>query len=135
MTSAGFLIHLKRMCLVAGWIVLLSGCSSKPDLDAIPQQWQGLDVRLESRPSPPAAGMNEFLVIVTDQHGQPAWNCMINIRTADADPWKQAIQDGREGVYRRAALLGEGERSILQVKIKRGDTESTLRFPLNLAAP
>ncbi len=116
-----------------GVAVLLFGCSGGDRVaDSVPQQWQGLDVRVESRPSPPVKGMNEFLVIVTDGRGQPAWDCLVDVRTAGADPWKQAIQDGRVGVYRRAALVGPGERSVLQVQVRRNDQETVLRFPLNL---
>ncbi|MBU6504142.1 MAG: hypothetical protein KGJ15_03400 [Betaproteobacteria bacterium] len=110
----------------------LAGCSGEKAADTVPQHWQDLDIRVETRPSPPQLGMDEFLVIVTRSHGQPAWDCLVDIRTADEDPWKQAIQDGRVGVYRRSALVGLGERSVVQVQIHRQDNDSTtvLRFPL-----
>ena len=76
--------------------------------------------------------MNEFLVIITDRRGQPGWNYLVEVRSADVDPWKQAIQDGRVGVFRRAALVGPGERSALQVQVRRNDQQAILRFPLNL---
>ncbi len=113
-------------------LALLSGCSSDRVVDSVAQHWQGLEIRVESRPSPPVAGMNEFLVIVTDQRGQSAWDCKVSVRTAQTDPWKQSIQDGRVGVYRRAALVEPGERSVLQVQISRNEDETVLRFPLNL---
>ncbi|MHB8353676.1 MAG: hypothetical protein ACYDCF_04450 [Burkholderiales bacterium] len=112
-------------------VLMLAGCSGDRVADSVPQQWQGLEVRVESRPSPPTSGMNEFLVIITDQRGQPAWNCLVDVRSAEADPWKQAIQDGRVGVFRRAALVGPGERSTLQVQVRRDDQQTILRFPLN----
>ncbi len=116
-----------------GLLVLLSGCSDDRVADSVAQQWEGLDVRVDSRPSPPVSGMNEFLVIVTDERGQPACDCQVEIRTAQTDRWKQSIQDGRVGVYRRAALVGPGERSTLQVQISRNKSEKAiLRFPLNL---
>ena len=117
---------------VVFFCVALSGCSGKTAADTVPQHWQDLDIRVETRPSPPALGMDEFLVIVTRSHGQPAWDCLVDIRTADEDPWKQAIQDGRVGVYRRSALVELGERSVVQVQIHRQDNDSTtvLRFPL-----
>ncbi|MDE1989439.1 MAG: hypothetical protein KGI82_03135 [Betaproteobacteria bacterium] len=110
----------------------LAGCSGEKVADTVQQHWQDLDIRVETRPSPPALGMDEFLVIVTRSRGQPAWDCLVDIRTADEDPWKQAIQDGRVGVYRRSALVGLGERSVVQVQIHRQDNDSTtvLRFPL-----
>jgi hypothetical protein len=122
----------RRALVLFGLLALLGGCSGDRVPDSPPQQWQGLEVRLESRPSPPASGMNEFLVIITDSHGQPGWNYLVDVRSADDDPWKQAIQDGREGVFRRAALVAPGERSVLQVRLRRNDQETVLRFPLNL---
>ncbi len=123
----------RRFALVLlGMLALLGGCSGDRAPDSVPQQWQGLEVRVESRPSPPAPGMNEFLVIMTDRRGQPGWDYLVEVRSADGDPWKQAIQDGREGVFRRAAMVAPGERSVLQVRLRRNDQETVLRFPLNL---
>ena len=123
----------RPVLMLMGALALLSGCSGGNRVaDSIPQQWQGLEIRVESRPSPPVSGMNEFLVIVTDERGQSAWDCQVSVRTAQSDPWKQSIQDGRVGVYRRAALVGAGERSVLQVQIRRNNNEGLLRFPLNL---
>lgn len=120
------------LLVVAFSCAVLSGCSVEKAADTVPQHWQDLDIRVETRPSPPVPGMDEFLVIMTRSHGQPAWDCLVDIRTADEDPWKQAIQDGRVGVYRRAALVGLGERSVVQVQIRRQDNDSStvLRFPL-----
>ena len=122
----------RRALTLLGMLTLLvAGCSGDRVADSVAQHWQGLEVRVESRPSPPVSGMNEFLVIITDQRGQPAWNCLVDVRSADVDPWKQAIQDGRVGVFRRAALVGPGERSVLQVQVRRDDQQTILRFPLN----
>ncbi|MDE2342519.1 MAG: hypothetical protein KGL63_03865 [Betaproteobacteria bacterium] len=123
----------KTLVLAAAFsCIALSGCSEEHTADTVSQHWQDLDIRVETRPSPPVAGMDEFLVIVTRSHGQPGWDCLVDIRTSDGDPWKQAIQDGRVGVYRRAALVELGERSVVQVQIRRQDNDSgtVLRFPL-----
>ena len=121
--------------LHVGVVALLAGCDgSEHNADSLPQRWQNLDVRVESRPSPPAMGMNEFLVIITGAHGAPVWDCRVNIRTSEADPWKQSIEDGRVGVYRRAALVEAGQRSVLQVQLRCQGDETVLRFPLNLTA-
>ncbi len=101
-------------------------------MDALPQNWQGMEVRVETRPSPPRIGMNESLILVTGEHHRPIYDLMVSLRTSDQDPWKQAIQDGQVGVYRRAVEVAPGTRSVLQVQIKRNGTESILRFPLNL---
>jgi hypothetical protein len=113
-------------------LVLLAACGGDQVADTQPQKWQGAEVRVESRPSPPRPGVNEFLVIVTGERG-PIHDIMVSIRTDDQDQWIQAIQDGEVGVYRRAAKVALGNRSVLQVQIKRNGAEGVLRFPLNLS--
>jgi hypothetical protein len=114
-------------------VAQLTACGGGQQVaDTQPQMWQGAEVRVESRPSPPRPGVNEFLVIVTGKRG-PIHDLMVSIRTDDQDQWVQAIQDGEVGVYRRAAKVAVGSRSVLQVQIKHEDTEGVLRFPLNLS--
>jgi len=112
---------------------MLSACGGSQHADTPAQKWQNVDVRVETRPSPPQPGMNEFLVMVTGERGRPVYDLVVSLRTDDQDAWKQAIQDGQVGVYRRAAEVEPGSRSVLQVQIKRNGTESVLRFPLKLA--
>jgi len=114
------------------FLVLLSACGGDRVADTQPQKWQDAEVRVESRPSPPRLGVNEFLVIVTGERG-PVHDIMVSVRTDDQDQWIQAIQDGEVGVYRRAAKVATGTRSVLQVQIKRNGAEGILRFPLNLS--
>ncbi|MDQ3267557.1 MAG: hypothetical protein M3P47_02345 [Pseudomonadota bacterium] len=114
------------------FLVLLSACGGDRVADTQPQKWQDAEVRVESRPSPPRPGVNEFLVIVTSERG-PVHDIMVSVRTDDQDQWIQAIQDGEVGVYRRAAKVAPGTRSVLQVQIKRNGAEGILRFPLNLS--
>ncbi len=114
--------------------LVLAGCSSPEAThpDALPQQWNGWDVRVETRPSPPLDGMNEFLVIMTGSH-HPVTSCLVDLRTSQMDEWKQAIQDGLVGVYRRAALLEPGERRTLQVRLHCGEEKelnTILFFPI-----
>jgi hypothetical protein len=111
----------------------LSACAAPADVDTPPQKWQDLEVRVETRPSPPAAGMNEFLVIATGERGRPAYDLVVSLRTSEDDPWKQAIQDGQVGVYRRAAELQAVSRTALQVQIRRGAAAGVLRFPFTPA--
>jgi len=120
---------------LAAWALVGCGNNGLSVAEAPAQRWNGVDVRIESRPNPSVVGMNEFLAIVTETQGQPAWNCLVAFRTANSDPWKQAIQDGHVAVYRRAALVGFGERSVLQVQIKCGDDETVLHFPLTVVKP
>ena len=116
------------LCLLGA----LSACGGDQAADMPAQKWQGVEVRVEVRPSPPRTGMNEFLVMATGERGRPVYDLVVSLRTDDQDAWKQAIQDGQVGVYRRAAEVGPGARSVLQVQIKRNGAEGILRFPLNL---
>ena len=116
------------LCLLGA----LSACGGDQAVDIPAQKWQGVDVRVEVRPSPPRTGMNEFLVMATGERGRPAYDLIVSLRTDDQDEWRQAIQDGQVGVYRRAAEVAPGTRSVLQVQIKRNGAEGVLRFPLNL---
>lgn len=113
-------------------LLMLSACGGEKTDDAPPQKWQSMEVRVETRPSPPRLGMNEVLVMVTDTHGRPGYDMVVSIRTSDQDKWVQAIQDGQVGVYRRAVEFAPGERSVLQVRLKGYDTEGILRFPMKV---
>jgi len=121
---------LTGLTLVAAFF---SACGSDDGSPIAAQNWQGINIRVETRPSPPVAGMAEILVIATKPEGKPAYDLLVSLRTSDTDPWIQSIQDGHLGVYRRAAKLDVGERSTLQVKIQRGQEETVLYFPLKLS--
>jgi len=95
-----------------------------------PQQWQGMEVRVEPRPSALNEGTSEFLVMVTDNRGKPAYNLVVSLRTSDQDPWVQAIEDGQVGVYRRGIKVDPGASAVLQVQLRRNEAEGVLRFPL-----
>lgn len=107
----------------------LSGCGGETR-DSATLGWRDLQVHVESRSYGPTPELQELLVFVTRNGAQPAWDCRVDLRTSDADPWKQAIEDGRVGVYRRAAKVDGGEHSVLQVWIHAEDSETVLRFPL-----
>ncbi len=111
----------------ASLLGMLAACGSESAQQLAPQQWQSMQVRVESRPSPLHDGTSEFLVMV-DNRGKPAYNLVISLRTSDAEPWKQAIEDGQVGVYRRAIKVEPG--AELQVQIRSKDAEGVLRFPL-----
>ena len=114
-------------------LILLSACGGEPSVEIPAQKWQGAEISVESRPSPPQTGMNEFVVMATGEHHRPIGDLIVSLRTDDQDAWTQAIQDGQLGIYRRAAEVAPGSRSVLQVQIRHNGTESILRFPLNLA--
>jgi hypothetical protein len=62
-------------------------------------------VHVESRSYGPIPDAKELLVFVNRNRVLPAWDCRVDLRTSDQDPWKQAIEDGHVGVYRRAAKV------------------------------
>ena len=93
-----------------------------------------MDVRIETHPNPPLAGMSEIVVIVTGLHGKPIQDLTVSLRGNVSMPWVQAIQDGYIGVYRRGVDIGDGETTVVQVKIQQGGEQNILLFPLRLSA-
>jgi hypothetical protein len=121
---------------VRGWpatlpalALALFGCSGDTQ-DSPIENWRDLQVHVESRSYGPIPEMKELLVFVNRNRVLPAWDCRVDLRTSDADPWKQAIEDGHVGVYRRAAKVDEREHSVLQVWIRAEGNETILRIPL-----
>lgn len=102
-------------------------------LSISPQRWKDADVRIETHPDPPLAGMSEIVVIVTGPRGRPVQDMTVSLRGNDSMQWVQAIQDGNIGVYRRAIDIGEGESIVLQVQLQQGEDKKVLLFPLRLA--
>lgn len=96
-----------------------------------PQQWGDITVVAESRPSPPRVGMNEFLIIATAAGGKPAWDMVVMLRPEADESWRQAIQDGESGVYRKALPLVAGPQSV-HVKLTRNGDETMLEFPVTV---
>jgi len=112
----------------------LAACgSNEGEITIPPQHWKDMDIRVETHPNPPLAGMSEVVVIVTGPRGRPSQDLTISLRGDDSIPWVQTIQDGLIGVYRRAVDLGDGEVSQLRVQVKQGDDKKTLLFPLKLS--
>jgi hypothetical protein len=107
----------------------LFGCSGGTQ-DSPTETWRDLQVHVESRSYGPIPGMKELLVFVNRNRVLPAWDCRVDLRTSDADPWRQAIEDGHVGVYRRAAKVDAREHSVLQVWIRAEGNETVLRIPL-----
>lgn len=114
-------------------ILSFSACSEDSGQLLIPvQHWKETDVRIETHPNPPLPGMSEIVVIVTGPRGRPIQDLTVSLRGSEASPWIQAIQDGLIGVYRRAIDIGDIEAMNLQVRLKRGNEEKVLLFPLKL---
>lgn len=114
-------------------VALLSGCADGQAVILGPQQWQDLEFRVEVRPSPPVVGMNEFIVIASREVYKPGVGLVINIRVGEQAEWRQAIQDGFTGVYRRAVRVDDPLTQSLSVQVIRAETkdETMLSFPLN----
>jgi len=110
-------------------LALLAGCSKDGVDELPPQQWRQLNIAVQTHPAPVAVGMNEFVVIVSQRGVRPRYDYLVSIRTDSSDPWKQTIQDGEIGVFRRALLVRPGQ-SMLQVRIKYNKEEGILHFPL-----
>jgi hypothetical protein len=125
-----------RKLLAASFALLVAGLAACNDGGAayqIPvQHWNSADVRIETHPNPPIAGMSEIVVIVTGPRGRPISDLTISLRGNESMPWVQAIQDGFIGVYRRAVDIGDGEAVELQVKLQQGNEQKVLFFPLKL---
>jgi len=110
-------------------VLLLQACSDR-DVPRMPaQQWQELNIVLQTRPLQLRPGMNEFLVIATDNRGLPGDDMVVSLRTNAAEPWSQSIQDGHSGVYRRAIKVRAGQRSVM-LQLKRGKEQTVLEYPL-----
>ena len=109
--------------------LILSGCGGDTQ-DSPTEHWGDLLIHVEARSYSPIPGMKELLVFVNRGPTLPAWDCRVDLRTSDADPWKQAIEDGHVGVYRRALKVDDGEHSVLQIWIRVAGNETVLRIPL-----
>jgi hypothetical protein len=121
--------------LISLLVTGLAACNSESQRISIPvQHWKGMDVRIETHPNPPLAGMSEIVVIVTGLHGKPIQDLTVSLRGNVSMPWVQAIQDGYIGVYRRGVDIGDGETTEVQVKIQQGGEQNILLFPLRLSA-
>lgn len=124
----------KLLTVLSSFIVVgLVACGDVNEPPPIPlQHWQEMDVRVETHPTPPVAGVSEIVVIVTGPHGRPIHDLVISLRGNEAMPWVQTIQDGYMGAYRRAVDIGSGDTVVLQVRLQRADVQKVLLFPLKL---
>ena len=118
-----------KVLLVALLSLALWGCGSDVSDTIGRQQLGDVVIELQCRPAPVTIGMNEFLVLATDVHGAPAHDLLVDLRVKDEAVWRQAIQDGFSGVYRKAIGV-ESLQDPLQVRIKRDGVETVLQFPL-----
>ena len=95
-----------------------------------PQMWGDVEVTVETRPDIASVGMNEFLVMVTRKPRKPMFDMVVSIRMSESDPWRQSIQDGHVGVYRRSLEVADPATQAVLVRLVHGDGQVELRFPL-----
>lgn len=129
-----FVSHMKAKFLaVVLLFAVLPGCGDGTIVVLGPQQWQDLEIRVEVHPSPPRAGMTEFIVIASRDVYKPGVGLVVEIRVDETAKWIQAIQDGFTGVYRRAVNITDPKTQSLWVRVKRTnkDEGTLLSFPLN----
>ncbi len=131
-----FIPRFKKLFFITVFVGLLSACSTEQSGILGPQQWQDLGFRVEARPSPLRVGMNEFIVVASLGKYKPGVGLVVMLRVGENEEWRQAIQDGYTGVYRRAVKVDDPATQSLSVHVRRvkGDNEgdeTVLLFPLN----
>lgn len=125
---------IRLFCLVV-LSVMLGSCggapeSATPNANTPPQMWGDVEVIVETRPEIATVGMNEFLVMVTRKPRKPMFDMLVSIRMTESDPWRQAIQDGHVGVYRRSLQVTDPATQGVLVRLEHDDDKVELRFPL-----
>lgn len=121
------------MKLLAGLVLTFSLLSCSDDIPIYrftPQQWGDVIITIEARPGPTAGAVCEFLIMASFANNTPAHSMMVSIRMNDQGPWKQAIQDGMVGVYRRSDRVNSLDTDVLAIQLKRKGEEGVLRFAL-----
>ncbi len=137
-----FTFYFKMLFFTAVFVGLLSACSNEQSVVLGPQQWQDLSFRVETRPTPLRVGMNEFIVIVNREGYKPGVGLVVMLQVSESDKlegesekWRQAIQDGFTGVYRRAMPVNDLATQSLLVHVRQAKSddkdEIVLFFPLN----
>ena len=112
--------------------LLLSGCGSDEVVNSLgTQMWNDVSISVEARTAS-NSDFYEFLVIATIGRNKPAHNLFVHVRVNEDDAWKQSIQDGMVGVYRRAIKVAHPDKDVLFIQLRRGEEQGELRFPLNL---
>ena len=107
---------------------LLSGCVDIPIYRFAPQQWNDVVITVEARPGPTSGAVCEFVIIASFLNNTPAHTIRVSLRMNDQGPWKQAIQDGMVGVYRRSDRVNSLDTDVFYIQLRHKDAEAVLRF-------
>lgn len=119
-----------RSILVLVLTGLLLACGGGDAVRLGPQEWDETSFMVETRPSPIARGMTEFIVLATRGTARPGVGYIVSLRVSGRGEWRQAIQDGYTGVYRRALWVEDPLTDRLEVMVQKGkEKETTLYFP------
>lgn len=110
----------------------LNGCTRGSAYILQPQWFNDVEIMVEIRPESPQVGANEFIVIATYKDKRPGFDFVISLKQQNDTRWRQAIQDGHSGVYRRAININDPVNGILIVQVVKGEEKGELSFPLNL---
>jgi hypothetical protein len=134
--KSSLFVSFRSVLVIALLAGLLSACADEQAVILGPQQWQDLTFRVETRPSPLRVGMNEFIVIASREEYKPGVGLVVMLRVNENGKWRQAIQDGFTGVYRRAVKVDDPATQSLSVQVRRAKSDKAedaamLSFPLN----
>ena len=110
--------------------VIVSSCGQENAYILTPQWHNDIEYLVEIRPGAPTVGMNEFIVVATHKDKKPLHNAVVSIKIMGTDEWRQSIQDGHSGVYRRAIRINDPVKNVLLVQVKLDKKEFILEFPL-----
>lgn len=113
-------------------LLLSSACSG--ERVAMPtQQWSDMSFEVETRPPLAVSGMNEFVVIAS-RNGKRVSEIIVSIQIMGTGKWRQAIQDGHIGVFRKSLFVKDPKQTSLLVRVrhskKENKDETILEFPL-----
>lgn len=131
---------LKSLLLLPVLPLFFAACGGEDVVRLGPESWGDLQFVVETRPPRIGPGMNEFIVIASRDSIKPGVGLVVSIRADESSEWRQAIQDGYTGVYRRAIMVRNPHQDVLAVQVRNNKAEAgeeaqtTLYFPLKPVA-
>lgn len=119
---------MKKIILLIS-ILFIASCSAEIPTTQF-QEWGEYSFRLESRPPYIQPGMNEFLLIGNFKKKFRAYDLIVSFRIGPVGKWRQAIQDGHTGVYRKAMRVASPETDVLYVYVKQSKKNMMTEEPV-----